>query len=410
MEHETRQAMSERHILVVEDEPGVVGMVARLARSCGYRASSTASVEGFIKVFEHLRPSLLLVDLKLAGGDGVEVFSFLARVNARTPVIIISGFGDQVLSSSAHLARCLGLTVAGIFSKPLDVPAFLTTLDTWAEREMPLPADQATSENPVRRLRHAIDRGELMPYFQPQIDLESGQVVGVEALARWQQPDGRVELPSEFIPLAEENGLMLDLTMSLLDQALERHRAWRSEGLDLSLSVNISAGLLECRDFPDQVDATLARHGVPAECLVLEVTEQSAIRDPVRAMETLTRLCLSQVSLSLDDLGTAHSCLAELRRIPLRETKIDTRFVLDLADAAQSRVIVKAIAALSHELGLRVVAEGVADVAALEYLRQVGVDVGQGYLFSRPLPADEFLTWLRARSGPQSKLTEGIST
>jgi EAL domain-containing protein (putative c-di-GMP-specific phosphodiesterase class I) len=384
--------------LVVEDEPGVAILVARIARDCGYQVTSVASVEAFREMISLVRPSLLLVDLKLGGGDGVDVLAHLASTNPTVPVMVFTGYGDRALNSSAQLAECLGLTVAGVFSKPLDMARFRGTLQSraggYGARARRVP-DGVPSR--ARLLKNAISRGEIIPYYQPQIDVVSDRVVGAEILARWRQPGGAVLSPDDFIGLAESSDLILDLTLTLLDKALADAAVWRDAGHDLSIAMNVPSRLLEVADFPLAVEASLARRRADPRKLVLEITESAPVADRAQALEIITRLCLQQVVLSLDDLGTEHSCLSMMHRLPLSEAKIDRQFVTDLATAPDSQSIVTAIICMAHDLGLRIVAEGVEDAATVEFLRRAGADVAQGFFYSRPRPAASFSTWLQAR-------------
>jgi EAL domain-containing protein (putative c-di-GMP-specific phosphodiesterase class I) len=383
-------------MLVVEDDPGITALVTRIATACGYDVTPAASVDTFRDALRRVQPSLILVDLKLSGGDGVDVLSDLATLGMSAPVMISTGYGERTLRSASQLAGSLGLTVAGLFSKPLDVNRFRETLHTWAGDNAHL-TDSAMRCVPTRKraLRHAVQRSEIVPVYQPQIDLSSGQAAGVEVLARWQYPDSTVLGPNEFIHLAEASDLILDLTVRLLAQALLDAKAWRAQGHDLSVSLNVPSRLLEIAEFPLAVEICLARHDMDPRKLILEITEGTPVGDLAQLLESTTRLCLQQVAISLDDLGTEHSCLSILHRLPLTEAKIDRQFVKHLATESESRSIVTGIIRMAHSLGLRVVAEGVEDAVAADFLRRAGADRAQGFLYSPPRPATQILPWLR---------------
>ncbi|HEX6676128.1 MAG TPA: EAL domain-containing protein [Actinomycetes bacterium] len=244
-------------------------------------------------------------------------------------------------------------------------------------------------------LRRALERDQLLLHYQPMADLESGQVRGVEALVRWQHPDHGLLSPAEFIPLAERTGLIHPLTRWVLDAALRQATRWHRSGLHLSVAVNVSTRCLLDQTFPDQVAERLAAWQVPPARLVLEVTESAVMADPVRALEVLARLDALGVGLAVDDFGTGYSSMAYLKELPVDELKIDRSFVSQMAASPSDAVIVRSTIDLGHNLGLRVVAEGVETQEAWEELAALGCDTAQGYLLSRPVPASDLEHWLR---------------
>jgi diguanylate cyclase (GGDEF)-like protein len=231
--------------------------------------------------------------------------------------------------------------------------------------------------------------GGLHLVYQPTIDLTTRAVTGVEALLRWNHPVRGLVQPVDFIPLAEGTGLIAPLTQHVLDLALAQSRAWLDEGLELSMAVNLSARNLLESDLPDRVARALAEHRVPARLLVLEITESAVVEDPVRAEAIVRELVALGVRIAIDDFGTGYSSMAALTRLPLHCLKVDRSFVTDLDDAGPGAVIVTASIRLAHDLGMRVVAEGVETSAQLDRLGELGCDVVQGFLLARPLPAGD---------------------
>jgi diguanylate cyclase len=243
-------------------------------------------------------------------------------------------------------------------------------------------------------LRGAIERNQLLLHFQPKLDLRDGTLVGVEALVRWQHPLRGFLPPSEFIPLAEQTGLIHPLTRWVLDAALRQHQAWLAMGLEVPVAVNLSRRTLHDPQLPEMVAQLLARWDVPPAALVLEITESSLMADPQRAFEHLTQLRTLGVRISIDDFGTGFSSLASLKALPLDELKIDQSFVQAMATDASARAIVRAIIDLADALNLRVVAEGVEDRATWDVLAGLGCEVAQGYFLSRPVAAAELEAWI----------------
>jgi diguanylate cyclase (GGDEF)-like protein/PAS domain S-box-containing protein len=243
-------------------------------------------------------------------------------------------------------------------------------------------------------LRHAIEHDELRLHYQPKLDLRNGVVVGVEALVRWQHPQRGFLPPGDFIPLAEQTGLMTPLSRRVLEAALKQHQAWLRVGLDIPVAVNLSRRTLHDPQLPEMVAQLLARWEVPPGALILEITESSLMADPARAAENLTQLRALGVRISIDDFGTGYSSLASLKNLPVDELKIDQSFVQAMATDASSRAIVRAIIDLADALKLRVVAEGVEDRATWDVLVGLGCDVAQGYFLSRPIAAMELEAWI----------------
>ncbi len=260
----------------------------------------------------------------------------------------------------------------------------------------------------IGELRRALERDELVLHYQPKVALQAGPgrdkaagaVTGVEALVRWQHPVEDLLHADEFLPMAERTGLIVPLTAVVMRLALSQCRAWLDAGRRIPVAVNLSVrGLLD-----PQLPATIARllttYDLPSDLLTLEITESSVMRDVPRALPVLERLARSGISLSVDDFGTGYSSLAYLRRLPVSEVKIDKSFVQDMAVDESDAAIVETILGLARHLQLRVVAEGVEDERTRDRLASMGCDIAQGYLFSRPLPAERFTTWLAMREQP----------
>ena len=251
-------------------------------------------------------------------------------------------------------------------------------------------------------LHRAIEGGELVLHYQPKVATATGQVVGVEALVRWQHPTRGLLAPAEFIPQAEESDVIIPLTDAVLNAALDQHRRWHQDGTVLPVAVNVATACLHDLDFPDRVAAALAAHGVPAGMLTLEITETSIITDPVRASGVLVQLRDLGARLSVDDFGTGYSSMAYLQSMPLTELKIDRSFVRAVHESPSDKAIVRAILELAGALDLDVVAEGVENEAALAVLETMGCAFVQGYHMSRPLPAADLIAWLDRRPLPIS--------
>ncbi|KUL26285.1 putative bifunctional diguanylate cyclase/phosphodiesterase [Actinoplanes awajinensis] len=250
----------------------------------------------------------------------------------------------------------------------------------------------------LEELRAGLDRGELTLHYQPQMLIAEGVVAGVEALVRWNHPSRGLVYPDGFLPLAEHAGLMGRLTTQVLEMALAQCRAWNDDGLALTVAVNLSASNLQDCDLPGYVADALLRHGVPAHSLHLEVTEEILIRDAARTTEILAELRRMGIRLAVDDYGTGYSSLAYLQALPVDDLKLDRAFVTHCDTDPRSAAIVKSTVELAHNLGMRMIAEGVESEAGLDRLRQWDCDLAQGYHVSRPQAPQQLTTWLRQQA------------
>jgi diguanylate cyclase (GGDEF)-like protein len=246
-------------------------------------------------------------------------------------------------------------------------------------------------------LAAALSSDAIEVHYQPKADARTRCIVGVEALARWRRADGRLAPPSEFVGPAEHAGLSRELTRRVVELALAQVREWRDAGYELQMAVNTTVADLLDLTFPDEIEAALARHGLPAEALVLEVTESSVLADPDRIGAVMQRLCELGVELSLDDFGTGYSSLAHLKALPVGELKIDRSFVSRMCSDTTDAAIVYALIQLARKLDIRLVAEGVEDRWTLDALRVLECDLIQGYLISRPLPAADIESQLESQ-------------
>ena len=244
-------------------------------------------------------------------------------------------------------------------------------------------------------LRKAIDENELLLYFQPKVDLMTGRTVGVEALVRWQHPARGIIPPSDFIPFAEHTGAIRMVTRWVMREAIQQCGEWLERGLALRMSLNISARDLVDSELPENLDTLLRESKVPPGMVCLEITESALMEDPASAQATVRRLHGLGVELAIDDYGIGHSSLAYVKDLPVNELKIDRTFVMNMAEKTGDIAIVRSAIELGHNLGLRVVAEGVESEKQLQLLRELRCDVAQGYVISKPLPERDFALWLQ---------------
>jgi len=250
-------------------------------------------------------------------------------------------------------------------------------------------------------LRQAIESDQFLLYFQPKIHLRTGCAEHVEALVRWKHPHRGLIPPDQFIPLAEQTSLIKPLTLWVLDAALRQCKRWCATGMDMSVAVNLSAHSLHDPQLVDTIRDLLHAHDVKPSCLGVELTESAVMADPVRAMDTLSRLRHMGIQIAIDDFGTGYSSLGYLKRLPVDEIKIDKSFVMDMALNHDDSVIVRSVLDLGHNLGLQVVAEGVENQRIMDLLNAMGCDMAQGYHVCHPLSAEALMEWIKE---PQTTL------
>lgn len=243
-------------------------------------------------------------------------------------------------------------------------------------------------------LRAAIEENQLILHYQPKIDLATNRVCSVEALVRWQHPTEGLIFPDDFVPIAEQNGLIRPLTRSVLKMALQQSTVWQQKGLALPIAINISGINLQDPTFSDQVIETMRDYAVSPALLEMEITETALMEDPLAAIETIRKLRDIGIIVAIDDFGTGYSSMAYLKKLLVAKIKVDKSFVMDMVNNANDLVIVRSTIDLAHNLGMSVVAEGVETETALEQLRSLGCDVAQGYHMSRPISADKLGEWL----------------
>jgi len=243
-------------------------------------------------------------------------------------------------------------------------------------------------------LRRALEQDELRLFYQPKIELATGRIAGAEVLLRWQHPTRGLLSPAAFIPFAEQTGFIRQITRWTLDRAMAQGAAWHRSGSPLQLAVNISADDLADPQLDRRVAALLTRHQLPPSLLTLEVTESGFIEDPVSALAMLDALAQLRIMISIDDFGTGYSSLSHLARMPADEVKIDRSFVQGLESDVEYAAVVRSAIDMGHSLGLKVVAEGIETELAAQRLRAFGCDVGQGYLYAKPMPYEQLIRWL----------------
>nr|WP_256490291.1 EAL domain-containing response regulator [Ideonella oryzae] len=383
--------------MVVDDSPVQRSHAVGLCRDLGieliYEACNGLEALELLALLV-LPPSLLLVDLEMPGMDGIEFIEQLHRRSVSFPVLIVSSREQVLLDSVRRLGLELGLPMVASLRKPLSVDRLRETLEGTLPAHS-LPPARLQPSVTASDLDAALRSGVLQVHYQPKVDIRSGLLRGVEALARWTHPALGPIPPDQFIPLAEREGLIAPLTITVTEQALAQAAAWRAHGLNISMAVNLSPHLLECPDLVEQITDRVAIHGLEHHQVVMEITEGSLSARLGTALTRLTRLRLRGFGLSIDDYGTGFSSMQQLARIPFTELKIDRSFVCGAQQQPHLQVILRSALEMCQELGLTSVAEGIETLEDWRLLQSLGCDVGQGWLIGRPMPGDALYAWVR---------------
>lgn len=353
---------------------------------------------------QQLPLSLLILDLEMPEMDGIELLLQLHEEGLCPPVVLSSGCEEALVATVLDMIRTLRLPLLGNLPKPLsgkDLHGLLQHLPNLASP----PVEEAvrpTVSVTVPSLREALRQGHMRPYYQPKIDLKSGQLLGYEVLARWQDPRQGMLYPGDFIALATESGLLPELTFQLVEQVLADAARLQQQGWTPSMAVNIDISMLANRNFANELIACVQASGARAEQLILEVTESALMHDTAATLASVGRLRLAGFGLSIDDYGTGFSTLQQLTWLPFTELKIDRAFVTSAHRNRRSLAILQSAIDMSVRLRLPSIAEGVETVDELHLLRSLGCSAAQGYLFARPMAGEVLLDWHAAHVGKAS--------
>jgi EAL domain-containing protein (putative c-di-GMP-specific phosphodiesterase class I)/ActR/RegA family two-component response regulator len=389
-----RLSVVQRSVLVIDDEPAIGEVIGLVAQDLGMSCKVLTSA---LQMDEELDPGVtaIVIDLMMPGMDGIEVVRLLAQRNCRATIVLMSGHDRSVLRSVQEMARALGLRTAEPLQKPFRMADIRAMLNAVAEPQLDRRKVVRTDKQPLPEddLRATIGAGAVAVHYQPQIALATGRVEGVEALVRLAHPDLGIVYPDQFIEDMERLGLMDALTGLVMERALQEVAA--IDGLaEATLSINFPADALVDLALPERIAQAAAQTGFPLSRLVIEITESGLIKEFGKALDVLARLRLRSAGVSIDDFGTGYSSMAQLRRVPCTELKIDRTFVKEMLTDESAMAVVEESISLAHRLRLRVVAEGVETPQQAYALAAAGCDLAQGFLYSRPVPAHDLVAWL----------------
>lgn len=387
--------MSQLNLLVVDDSDTQRQFALTLCQEIGVHQLRDARNGALaLEQLRHQRADVVMVDLEMPVMDGVELIRHIAQESLAHAVIILSAKDPVLVASVGTMAEADGLAVLGTFNKPLNQDLLRCGLKQLSRISAP-KAVTALREVTPAQLSHALQAGYLILHYQPKLTGKGLLMKGVEALARWHDPQQGNISPAQFIPVAERHGLIGNLTRHLLEVALTQKQQWQKRGINFNVAFNLSPLSLAEPGLVDWIAGITARHGIAPQELTLEVTENALLGELASSIQTLARLRLKGFSIAIDDYGSGFANAQQLSRVPATELKIDRTLVHNAATRPQQHTILQNIVAMARQLQLVTVAEGVENREDFELLRQLKVELIQGYFLAKPMPWDQLIPWMQ---------------
>lgn len=382
--------------LVIDDDIEIQLLGKALLSQHGFNVTTAGSLGELARQPALLNAELILLDLGLGEFTGLDILDYLYDLRLRASILLISSCAEEMAASAIAAGKAKGFHMLGFLPKS----KFLTHLATFLE-----PLKHAPKAPTGDELASAIDDNQLFLAFQPQVDLQRGHVLGVEALVRWQDPQRGVLYPDSFIRLAEQSGLMLPLTWRVIELAFAQHAQWQAQGWELNIAINIPAVFVQAEGVLERFDQLSRLYDVQLSKITLELTESVGVDCLGYTRHVLEALKKRGCTLAVDDFGTGYSSLTQLYRLPFSELKIDRSFVSLMDQDNNALAITLSIVDLSKRLGLTTVAEGIETTAQYALLVDAGCEVGQGYHIARPMTAGAFNAWICERLPPTAFVT-----
>jgi len=400
--------LAQPNILLLDDDPFMLGMQSRMLHSMGYPKVATAgSAEAALAILQGGPQTIdvVICDLNMPGVDGIEFLQLLDASPFCGKVILLSGEGARIMHTVQKMLGGGRLVILGALEKPAGRPALRALLDCWKPLSIEAPAGPVISYE-AAALHTATRERQWVLHYQPKVDLKTGMLTGVEALVRWNHPEHGLVYPDSFIALAEDCGAIEGLTDWVLGEAMRQLARWQAKGMRLQMAVNVSMENLRTPGFASRVSVLAGSTCALPQYVMLEITESRLMSSSRAPLESLVRLRLQRFGLSIDDFGTGHSSLAQLRDVPFTELKIDRGFVQGARNNQIIRPMLEGSIGIAKRLGVKSVAEGVETEDDWHLLREIGCDLAQGYFIGRPMPGDLLPAWLESWELRRPRLLE----
>ena len=389
-------ALAGMSALVVDDEELMRDFLCMAVQKSGVGnvMSATCGSDALDQVESNqVAIDIIICDLQMPRMDGIEVIRHLANDGFGGGIVLVSGEDKRVLKTAENMAEVRGLNVIGSLSKPVPVHNIIALMNKYAVSEQ--QASWTIPDVTTDELDEAIHTGEIIAYYQPQIDIRTGRVKCVETLARWPHPERGMISPDIFIDMAERHDLIDALTDLIITQATGQGAIWHKQGIDINVAINISMNNLRHLDFPDRLNDIVENAGMDIKKLVIEITESQLVKDLGTCLDILTRLRLKGPTLSIDDFGTGYASMEHLKQMPFEELKIDRAFVNGASKDDTARAILESSVFLAKQLNMSTVAEGVETSGDWDLVTALGCDVIQGYYVAPPMDIDTLNKWLK---------------
>jgi len=397
-------------ILILDDDHFMLRLLTRMLTNKGFTSvSSCDNGADALKKTEvaDTCPDLILLDLNMPDMDGIEFVRYLVDRHYKGSLILVSGEDERMLQTAEKLVHAHKIPMLGYLHKPVNPDKLFRLIENWVSPTLKKKISSQQKIYTAEEIQTAISNHELVNYYQPKVAVATGEIISVESLVRWHHPIDGLILPGQFIGIAEQNGLIRDLTCVVLINALAQASKWQQSGQELCIAINVSMENLASLDFQDLVVNLVKENNLSPQKIILEVTESQLMGPDKRIpLEILTRLRLKRFHLSIDDFGTGHSSMTQLRDIPFDELKIDQSFVHRAWADETLRAMYDASLSIAKQLDMVVVAEGVEDLNDWKLLRQTGCDLAQGNFISKPLQADDFPRWVKEW---QNRINNGLT-
>ena len=392
--------MKDLHIMIVDDEPSILDLTSMHLEKLGYcNITSCQSAQSALEKFREDTGfyDIIICDLNMPEMSGVEFLKHLSKEGYYGSIILLSGEDERILEIAKEIAKARNLNVLGYISKPFKRESLELLLSQYSPRAKQI-SDPLLDEISEEELRAGVDGDELLIAFQAKTDISTDKIIGVEALARWNHSERGLLPPYTFIPLAERCHLIDELTYNIYRKTLSQIRAWLDKDIFLKVSINISVNSFTTDGFVGFLIQTAKEYNVEPELITLEVTESQIMEDMLDCLEKLIQLRMIKFGLSIDDFGTGHSSMSQLKNIPFTELKIDRAFVNGACEDPTARKILESSVDLAKKLGMYTVAEGVETKEELKLVENIGCDQMQGYLVAKPMLAKEFEEFILSQS------------
>lgn len=394
----TEKKITDLSILIIDNDPNIIQSIKKHLKHANLNniIGSVSAPLALEKLSSDIEIDVVISDLNMPDIDGIQLIRHLSIINRNISLILISAVSEHVLQAAENIAIERKINILGTLQKPIQHSTLISLL----KRNKSIIKNKKPSFEPISleiELRKALQNKSLSVHYQPQINTNNNEVIGIEALARWKHSEMGMIPPSIFIPLAERLNLISTITQQVNNKVFDEFPSLIQDTPSLTVSINFSHICLTDLNLPDRLEDKLKQTNLVAEHLIIEVTESLLTQDLITTLDILTRLRLKGFGLSIDDFGTGFSTLEQINNIPFTELKIDRAFVHGAKQNKVKKAILESSIALAKKLEMRTVAEGVEDSNDLEVVQRLGCNLSQGYYFAKPMPLEELRSWIALR-------------